>query len=56
VAALIHNGGFDLNGFLLSLPLAGVLFVGHGTIQSYRLDRRRNATTYSEWINTRRGE
>jgi hypothetical protein len=47
VAALTH-GGFAVGKFLFSLPFAGVLFVGRGAIQSYRLERRRDATTYSE--------
>jgi hypothetical protein len=47
VAALIH-GGFAVEIFLFSLPLAGVLAVGGGTIESYRLERRRDAATHSE--------
>ena len=47
VAALIH-GGFAVDTFLLSLPLAGLLFVMQGASESYRLKRRRDAATHSE--------
>jgi hypothetical protein len=47
VAALIH-GGFAVEIFLFSLPLAGVLAVGRGAIESYRLERRRDAAAHSE--------
>lgn len=47
VFKLIH-GGSAVGIFLVSLPSAGALFVTRGAIQSYRLDRRRDASTHSE--------
>jgi hypothetical protein len=52
VAGLI-GGGFAVDRFLPSLPAAAVSFVGCGVIESYRLGRRRDASTYPEWLAAR---
>ena len=52
VAGLI-NGGFAVGRFLLSLPMAVLLFAGWGVIESYRLGKRRDAAAYAEWLKAR---
>ena len=47
------DGGFAVGRFLPSLPVAALLFVGCGAIESYRLGRRRDAATYAEWLEAR---
>jgi hypothetical protein len=46
VAELISGGSPDK--FLFSLPMASAFFLLSGATESYRLDRRRDAKTYSE--------
>jgi hypothetical protein len=49
LAGLSH-GGLGVGRFLVSLPMAVVMFAGSGAIESYRLGRRRDAATYAEWL------
>jgi len=53
LAAALSNGGFATDRFLLCLPIAVLLFVGRGAIESYRLSRRRDAAAYAEWLEAR---
>jgi hypothetical protein len=53
LAAALSKGGFATDRFLLTLPMAILLFAGRGAIDSYRLSRRRDEATYAEWLEAR---
>ena len=44
---------FALGRPLLGLVLGGIITLMHGTIQSHRLDKRRDASTPAEWASAR---
>ena len=53
LVAALSEGGFAADRFLFSLPGVVIAFAGQGTIESYRLARRKDATAYQEWLEAR---
>jgi hypothetical protein len=50
LTAALCSGGFAADRFLFSVPVAAVSFVGRGAIESYKLGKRIDAMTYTEWL------
>ena len=53
LVAALWNGGFAADRFLFSLFMAAGAFIALGAVESYRLDKRMEATVYADWVEAR---